>query len=108
MATLTLDHELATDDGRTWTVSGPDDAPVAVGADDLRVSLSWKATVFTDDDDRRRHDDHLDDLTAEEVLSRFAADLAERGLDSTVPTQDPFRDPGFVTRLQDAYMRYPA
>jgi len=107
MATLTLDHELATVDGRSWTVAGPDGNPTPVALDQLRVSLSWKATVFSDDDDRRRHDDHLDDLTPEEVLTRLSKDLADRGLDATVPTTDPFRDPEFVTRLQGAYMRYP-
>lgn len=109
MAMLTLDHELATDDGRTWTVTGsaPGDEPTELTADQLRVSLSWKATVFTSDDDRRRHDDHLDDLSADVVLARFSEDLAERGVDPTVPDDDPFRDPGFLTRLQDTYMRYP-
>jgi hypothetical protein len=71
------------------------------------VSLSCKADVFVDDEERRRHDDHVDDLTEAEVLDRLAADLDRRGLDPTVPTDEPLRDPDFLGRLQAAYVRYP-
>lgn len=109
MASLGLDSELGTVDGRTWTITDPSGGDVAsFGRDALRVSLSWKATVFSDDADRRRHEEHRDDLTPGEVLRRLSADLDSRGLDPTVPDHDPFRDPGFVERLQAAYMRYPA
>ena len=108
MVSLTLDHELTTDDGRTWTIEGPSGPLASFDHDHLRVSLSWKADVFDSDDDRRRHDEHLDDLDADEVLRRLSADLAARGVDATVPETDPFRDPGFLARLQAAHMQYPA
>ena len=71
------------------------------------MSVSWKATVFTSDEDRRIHDDHLDDLDADEVLRRISADLSERGIDPTIPAEDPFRSPALQERLQAAYMHYP-
>jgi hypothetical protein len=70
------------------------------------VSVSWKADVFADEAERRRHDEHADDLDLEVVLQRLSDDLARRGLDPTVPS-DPLRDPEFVARLQAAYVRYP-
>ncbi|MDZ7734217.1 MAG: hypothetical protein U5R31_15100 [Acidimicrobiia bacterium] len=79
MESLSLDSELVTDDGTTWTVTDPERGEVATfDRDRLRVSLSWKAVVFDSEEDRRRHDDHLDDLSAGEVLRRISADLAER------------------------------
>jgi len=108
MVTLSLESELSTNDGATWTIRESGNDLASFGREALRISLSWKADVFLGDDDRRRHDEHLDDLTAEEVLRRISADLRSRDLDPTIPGDDPFRDPGFLTRLQDAYMRYPA
>ncbi len=107
MVSLSLDDELRSADGQSWTITGPGGEVAGFDRDALRVSLSWKATVFSSEDERRRHDEHLDDLDADEVLRRLAVDLAERDLDPTIPDADPFRDPDFVGRLQDAYLRYP-
>jgi hypothetical protein len=109
MVTLSLDSTLATDDGASWRIDDPVQGRVAEFPwEKVRVSLSWKATAFSDEEDRRRHDDHLDDLDTAEVLRRLSADLDARGMDPTVPTEDPFRDEEFLDRLQAAYMRYPA
>ena len=107
MVQLTTDSELRTDDGRTWTVGDADRELATFSRDSLRVSLSWKATVFTSEKDRRVHDEHLSDLDAGEVLRRLSEDLAAKGLDPTVPEVDPFSEPSFLDRLRDAYMRYP-
>lgn len=108
MASLSLDHELASEDGESWRIDGPTGTVARFDRDHLRVSLSWKADVFETDDDRRRHDEHRDDLDADEVLRRISADLADRGIDPSVPDTDPFRDPELLARLQSAYMQYPA
>ena len=60
--------------------------------DQLRVSLSWKGIAFTDDADRRRHDDHLDDIDLAGVLRRFSDDFAARGVPLSIPS-DPLSDP---------------
>jgi hypothetical protein len=75
-------------------------------AEQLRVSLSWKGLVFDDDADRRRHDEHTEDLDLDEVLSRFAADFAGRDEPLDLPA-DPVADPDFVRTLGAAYVRYP-
>lgn len=75
-------------------------------SDRLRVSLSWKATVFGSDADRRRHDEHTDDIDLDGVIGRFRADLRARGLAVDIPA-DPTRDPDFVRLLQGTYVRYP-
>lgn len=108
MVQLTMDSELRTADGRSWTIGDGGRDLAAFSRDALRVSLSWKATAFTSDEDRRTHDEHLADLDADEVLRRLSADLAARDMDPTVPAVDPFSDPPFLDRLQDVYMRYPA
>jgi hypothetical protein len=59
------------------------------------------------DADRRRYDEHLDDIDLAEVLRRFAADFAARGESLEIPT-DPVSHPDFVRTLRDAYVRYPA
>jgi hypothetical protein len=70
------------------------------------VSLSWKAIVFDDDADRRRHDEHTDDIDFDTVIRRFADDFAARGEPLPIPT-DPVADHDFVRTLSDAYVRYP-
>ena len=102
---LTLGAELTVgDDG--WAIVREDGARRPLTRDALRVSLSWKALVFTDEADRRRYDEHTDDLSAAEVLRRFEADLTARGRSVSVPA-DPFRDPDFIGMLHDEYVRVP-
>lgn len=107
MVTLDMDARVGTADGSTWEIRDGGSPVACFGRDRLRVSLSWKADVFVDDQELRRHDDHTDDLDEAEVLERLAADLRARGLDPTVPAEGPLRDPDFIGRLQDAYVRYP-
>jgi hypothetical protein len=72
----------------------------------LRVSLSWKAMTFVDDADRRRYDEHTDDIDLAEVLRRFEADFASRGETLSI-SPDPVTDQDFVRTLADAYVQYP-
>ena len=107
MATLSLDSELHRAGESTWEIRDGDQVLASFDDSWLRVGLSWKGDVFHSERDRARHDDHDDDLTEAEVLRRLEADLAARGLDSSIPSDDPIRDPRFIERLADAYMRYP-
>lgn len=108
MATLSLNSELTRRDADSWSIVDGGVDVANFRSENLRISLSWKADVFDSEADRRRHDDHENDLTLDEVLRRLGADLAEKGLDSSIPVDDPLRDPEFIGRLQDAYMHYPA
>ena len=106
MASLTLDSELTRLDAATWAIRDGDAEIARFPRHRVRVSLSWKADVFGSDGDRRRHDDHEDDLDQEAVVRRFGDDLQRRGIEATVPAE-PLRDPDFVALLARTYMRYP-
>ena len=103
---ISLDSELVAGGGR-WRVMRDGAEERVFDRDSLRVSLSWKALVFTDDADRRRHDEHTADITPSEVLDRFERDLAARGRRVVRPA-DPYRDPDFIGVLHDEYVRTPA
>jgi len=107
MPTLDLDSELRHESGCWTIVAGTGRTITEVPDGRLRVSLSWKATVFADDQERRRHDDHSDDLDLAEVIARFGRDLTSKGIDVKVP-DDPARDGEFVDVLRRAYVSYPS
>lgn len=107
MLTLTRDAELVRLHGDTWAIVDEGERRATFPFEQVRVSLSWKGIVFTDDDDRRRYDEHLDDISLDQVLSRFADDLAARGIVAAIPAANPVQDPEFVRLLRDTYVRYP-
>jgi hypothetical protein len=106
MVTLSKDAELVHTDPATWAIRDRGEEQASFSSEKMRVSLSWKATVFDNDADRQRHDDHTEDIDLDEVLRRFAADFAARGESLEVP-QDPVADAEFVRTLSNAYVRYP-
>jgi hypothetical protein len=106
MITLGRDAELVRRDAATWAITDEGQDKASFPNDKLRVSLSWKAIVFDDDADRRRHDEHTDDIDFDTVIRRFADDFAARGEPLPIPT-DPVADHDFVRTLSDAYVRYP-
>ncbi|HVW79347.1 MAG TPA: hypothetical protein VHB69_00190 [Mycobacteriales bacterium] len=106
MVTMSRDAELVRRDARTWAIVDAGDELATFSTDRIRVSLSWKGIVFHDEPDRRRHDEHLEDIDLAEVLRRFAADFESRGERLAIPA-DPVSDPAFVRTLRDAYVRYP-
>jgi hypothetical protein len=106
MPALTLESELI-GRGDAWAIVDGARTIATLPRERLRVSLSWKAMVFDSDADRRRYDEHTDDVDLAEVLRRFTADLEARGVDVELPA-DPLRDPAFVRLLREHYVRYPA
>ena len=107
MPALTMASEL-TGGGDRWSITDGERALATFGRERLRVSLSWKAYVFDGDAERRRWEEHTDDIDSAEVLRRFRADLAARGVEMPPASGDPERDPQLIARLQQAYVRYPA
>jgi hypothetical protein len=106
LPSVTLESELAGREDR-WSIVDGRESVVSFGRDRLRVSLSWKALVFSSDADRRRHDEHGDDIDLPEILRRFTVDLEERGVEARIP-DDPLRDPAFIDLLRANYVRYPS
>jgi hypothetical protein len=106
MVTLSKDAELVRRDSATWAIQDHGEDQARFPGEKMRVSLSWKAMVFDDDADRRRHDDHTEDIGLDEVLDRFAADFVARGESLEIPG-DPVADAEFVRTLSNTYVRYP-
>ena len=91
--------------GERWQLvdAGTGDAAGEYRWDELRLSVSWKAYCFGDDDERDAWRTHADDLTETIVLDRLVADLQHRG----VVTGEPARDRELGLLLIDTYVRYP-
>jgi len=106
MPSITLDAQLEHRGGDRWAIVDGGRTVAEADRSRVRVSLSWKATLFEDEADRRRHDEHEDDIDLAEVLRRFLADLDERGIPAAVPA-DPLHDEAFVQLLADTYVRFP-
>lgn len=69
---------------------------------EIRVSVSWKAEVFQDEEAARVRTEHLDDLSLETVVDVLLEDLARQGRSLTAPS-DPTRDEAFIRALNEAY-----
>ena len=103
---LTLDSELRRGTGGEWEVGDGGRVLKRFPFEAIRISVSWKAQVFRDDE-ARLVDGHADDLTFHQVLETLLADLGERGLAVARP-DDPLHDPGFVATLAAAYRQSPS
>jgi hypothetical protein len=101
---LTRDATIAWGPDGRWTIRTGDGSSAALGADEVRVSILWKALTFADAIDARRFDDHEDDLDADTIVSRFRADLAERGVELAEP-RDLFTDPDWSRTLTRVYLQ---
>jgi hypothetical protein len=106
MVTMSRDAALLRRDSETWAINDEGVELASFPTEKVRVSLSWKAIAFADEVDRRRYDEHTDDIDLPEVLQRFAADFASRG-ESLKIADDPVADPDFVRTLAAAYVHYP-
>ncbi|MGI9602123.1 MAG: hypothetical protein ACR2QE_09575 [Acidimicrobiales bacterium] len=100
---VTLDSELRWDgEASTWTVVDGDDVLHTYPAEQVRVSISWKADVFADAAAAQVVDEHADDLALETVVDRLLADLRARGVEVADPS-DPLTDEAFIDACTDAY-----
>ncbi len=90
------------DDGR-WSVRREGELRATYRWDDLRLSISWKAWCFADEDEVRIDDDHSDDLTLEQILEVFVRDLRDRGRCRARPDDDTL-----ARLILDEYIRFPA
>jgi len=87
-ATITFDPA-AGSEGR-WVVDD-DGLTTDFRADEVRVSISWKAQVFTDAEEARTFDEHDDDLDLETLSEVFRVDLATKDLEASgLATDDDF------------------
>ncbi len=85
-----------------WRITKGDRAFGGFGRDDIRISISWKAECFHDAHDARTFDEHLDDVTFDQVLATWRADCAARGV-PLPESPDPLADPAFAAAVAAAY-----
>lgn len=103
IAMVPIDSLLSYDDvASRWGIAKGDREFGTFERDDIRISISWKAECFHDAEDARVHDEHLDDLTFDQVLDTWRADCAARGV-ALPETSDPLHDPAFAAAVAVAY-----
>ncbi len=85
-----------------WRISKGDRDFGNFGRDDVRISISWKAECFHDAEEARVFDEHLDDLTFDQVLGIWRADCDARGI-ALPEVADPLHDPTFEHAVAQAY-----
>lgn len=89
-------------DGR-WSVRAGDEVRARYAWDELRLSISWKAWCFADEEEARINDEHTDDLDLATILDTFVADLKKRGRIVARPD-----DERLARLILDEYIRFPA
>jgi hypothetical protein len=85
-----------------WRIAKGDREFGDYGRDDVRISISWKAECFHDAEDARVYDEHLDDITFDQVLDTWRSDCAARGI-ALPETADPLHDQAFADAVAAAY-----
>lgn len=104
---MTLDSRLVWEGGdRPWAVVDNGRVLERYAWPQVRLSLSWKAQVLTDEAERRTVDEHSDDLTLERVVDTLLDDLRARDV-RPEPPSDPLHDAGFIETLGETYKRLP-
>jgi hypothetical protein len=90
-----------------WDVLDASGGVITSFADDeVRVTVSWKADVFTDADDARRADAGEDALDLDTVIRKFQTDLHRRGIAGDCPA-DPVHDEAWVALIAATYPEHP-
>ena len=102
MVEASLDSELKPNGQDGWVVDDGGEVVERYTSEQLRVSVSWKAEMFRDDEARRTRAEHKDDLNLEGVIDRFLADLEDRGSRIDRPS-DPLTDSDFIDALSSVY-----
>jgi hypothetical protein len=104
MVEASLDAELrpASSGSNEWIIEDRGRIVTRYDAAAIRVSVSWKAEVYSDERAYRQRAEHLDDLAFETVIDRFLEDLSDRGIEVPRPA-DPLHDPDFITALSEVY-----
>lgn len=85
-----------------WEMRLDDRALARFAEDELRISILWKAYVFTDASHLASFEDARLNLTVEQVVDAYIADLDRRGIAAARPA-DPFLDEAWRELLQRTY-----
>jgi hypothetical protein len=98
------DMQLAYQGGGLWRLAAGAETLGRYRWPQLRYSVSWKAYCYGDAADRRRAEEHADDLSLAVILARLEDDLRRRGrLEGPRPAEDDF-----ARLLIESYVHFPA
>jgi hypothetical protein len=100
--TITPDCELRSTPEGGWCIHDGQRVRAGYQQQDVRISVVWKAMCFTDAEQARVYDEHLDDLTVGQIVDIFTADLRHRGVDAPAPA-DPLTNLPWFRSLIAAY-----
>ncbi len=89
-----------------WEVCEGGEALHRASDADVRITVSWKAEIYADADDRRRAEQHTDDIDLDHVVRALVADMRGRGVEVDVP-DDPHHDEAWVAAVSSTYGRRP-
>ncbi len=103
---LTLDSVLEPSSGGEWVVREGSRELTRLPYEAIRISVSWKAQVFSDEEEAALMDEHRDDLTLDDVWRILGNDLGARGA-QVEPPDDPLHDREFIATLTTTYHRAP-
>jgi hypothetical protein len=97
------DMKLAWEGGGSWRLFDGGETLARYRWDEIRYSVSWKAWCYQDEADRRRAEQHEDDLSLERILAALEEDLRQRGrLVGERPQEE-----AFALLLIEEYVRFP-
>jgi len=85
-----------------WQVVAEDRELIRYDASTLRISVSWKAEVFRDEEAARIRREGRDDLDLDRIVDLFMEALASVGDPGRRPTE-PLHDEAFIARLNALY-----
>ena len=100
---LSADSVLTHIGERHFEIVDADRVVAQLPVDELRISVSWKAMVFADDDDLRRFESHQDDIDLESVRRRFVEELRTLGFE--VALTAALDDAALIEAVAAAYPR---
>jgi hypothetical protein len=100
----TVDSQLApvVDEPGDWSVIDAGQELMRYTAEEIRISVSWKAEVFADAEAARIRREAADDIGLEQVVEILLAALADQGMPASRPS-DPLHDVAFIDRLKELY-----
>lgn len=89
-----------------WAITTDGEVIRRYGPEEMRLLVHWSAEVYADRDEVKKNMDHSDDLTHEVVFARLLADMKERGVKVSEPS-DPLHDQEFIRALTATYSVVP-
>lgn len=85
-----------------WQITTHGEVIQQIPASESRYLFHWNAQIFMDLDELKVTLDHKDDLTHDRVFDIFFADLRQRGIAFSEPS-DPISDPALIGLLSRVY-----